>query len=159
MNFRVREKRPSDGARLGEAWTANYGGVTVISRGLEQRPLELPGLVAESHGELLGAVTWHCQGDQFEIVTLDSFKENLGVGTALLEAAVDVARKQHAARAWLITSNDNIRALRFYQRRGWDMVALHHDAVAESRKLKPNIPMRGDDDIPVRHEIEFELLL
>jgi hypothetical protein len=60
---------------------------------------------------------------------------------------------------WLITSNDNIRALRFYQRRGWDMVALYRNAVDESRKLKPEIPQRGDHDIPVRHEIEFELLL
>jgi ribosomal protein S18 acetylase RimI-like enzyme len=159
MSLVLREKHASDNEGLAKVWTANYGGVTVVSRGHEQRPLELSGYVAIEDGELAGAVTWNQVGDQFEIVTLDAFHDDRGIGTALLEAAIAFARRCGARRAWLITSNDNIRALRFYQRRGWDMVALHRNAIDESRKLKPEIPQHGDHDIRVRHEIEFELLL
>jgi ribosomal protein S18 acetylase RimI-like enzyme len=155
----LREKRSSDGAALAKIWTQNYGGPSVVSRGHELRPLELAGFVAVENDELIGAVTWSLVGDQFEVVTLDSWREDRGVGSALLGAAVEVARKSGARRAWLITSNDNIRALRFYQTRGWDMVAVHHNAVTEARKSKPTIPEIGDHGIPVRHEIEFELRL
>ena len=62
-------------------------------------------------------------------------------------------------RLWLITTNDNTSALRFYQRRGWDLVTVHRDAVDESRRLKPQIPQTGDDDIPIKHELELELVL
>jgi hypothetical protein len=55
-----------------------------------------------------------------------------------------------------VTTNDNAPAIRFYQRRGWDLVALHRDAVNESRRLKPEIPATGVDGIPIRHELEFE---
>ncbi|MNV93512.1 hypothetical protein D3C71_1882140 [compost metagenome] len=60
---------------------------------------------------------------------------------------------------WLITSNDNTRAIRFYQKRGLDLKAVHRDAITEARKLKPSIPLIGMDGIPIRHELEFELTL
>jgi RimJ/RimL family protein N-acetyltransferase len=81
------------------------------------------------------------------------------VGGALLEAMAERARQEGARRLWLVTTNDNIRAIRFYQKRGWDICALHRDAVAQSRKLKPQIPLTGEDGIPIRHEIEFEKYL
>ena len=59
----------------------------------------------------------------------------------------------------MIATNDNIRALRFYQKRGFDLVSIYRFAVNESRKLKPQIPLLGVDDIPILHEIEFEKLL
>jgi hypothetical protein len=57
---------------------------------------------------------------------------------------------------WLVTTNDNTAAIRFYQRRGWDLVALHRDALDRSRELKPAIPRTGDDGIALRHELELE---
>ncbi|HEX7715028.1 MAG TPA: GNAT family N-acetyltransferase, partial [Bacillota bacterium] len=62
-------------------------------------------------------------------------------------------------RLWLITTNDNLAAIRFYQLRGFVLVALHRDAIAQSRKLKPEIPLRGIDGIPIRDEIELEVVL
>ncbi len=159
MSFVLRDKLPSDGPALAKVWTGNYGGPTVVSRGHELCPLELSGLVAMENGEMIGAVTWNLVGDQFEVATLDSWRENRGVATALLAAALDVAKQSGAHRAWLITSNDNIRAIRFYQKRGWDLVAVHRNAAVDARKIKPSIPEIGDDGIPVRHEIEFELRL
>lgn len=119
----------------------------------------MPGLIAEEGGGILGAVTWSHTRDEFEVVTLDAFDENRGVGTVLLGAAVSRARQKGAKRAWLVTSNDNTHAIRFYQRRGWSMAAFHREAIVRARKIKPDIPERGNDDIPIRDEIEFELLL
>jgi ribosomal protein S18 acetylase RimI-like enzyme len=80
-----------------------------------------------------------------------------GIGTALLAAAADEARRARCARAWLITTNDNLDAVRFYQRRGWDLVALHYDSVTAGRGLKPELPEVGDYGLQIRHELEFEL--
>lgn len=55
------------------------------------------------------------------------------------------------------SSNDNLNALRFYQKYGFTLVALYPNALAQSRKLKPQIPLIGNDGIPLRDEIELEL--
>jgi ribosomal protein S18 acetylase RimI-like enzyme len=159
VTFRLRAKTRADDRALAEVWAETHAGSTIISRGRALDALALPGLVAEEDGKVVGAVTWHRDGDALEVVTLDGFVENRGVGTALLAAAVEEARRSGVHRAWLITSNDNMRAIRFYQRRGWNLVALHRDAIMQARKLKPDIPMLGNEDIPIRHEVEFELVL
>jgi GNAT superfamily N-acetyltransferase len=75
-----------------------------------------------------------------------------GVGTALLAA---VERK--ARRLWLLTTNDNVDALRFYQRRGFRLAELHPGGVEESRaRLKPEIPETGEYGIPIRDELILE---
>jgi hypothetical protein len=70
-----------------------------------------------------------------------------------------LARRTGWRRLWLVTTNDNTAALRFYQRAGWELVAFHHNALAQSRVLKPSIPQMGLDSIPIRHELELELPL
>ena len=59
----------------------------------------------------------------------------------------------------VITSNDNMRAMAFYQKRGFDLVRLYRNGLEAARRLKPDIPLVGRDDIPLRHELEFEMLL
>jgi N-acetylglutamate synthase-like GNAT family acetyltransferase len=115
--------------------------------------------VAEEDGQLLGALTFLHERDAIEIVTLDSVIENRGAGAAPLGAVAARARADVVRRLFLVTTNDNIYAIRFYQKRGWDMAALHRDAVAAARLLKPEIPATGEDGIPIRHEIEFDLIL
>jgi len=159
MSFRIRAKATSDGDELAAKWTERYGAPNIVSRGHEHHPLMLEGFVAEENGRMSGALTIARLGDEMEFVTLDSFAENMGIGTALLEAAVTLARDEHMLRLRLVTTNDNIRALRFYQRRGWRMAALHLDAVDAARKIKPEIPALGDHDIAIHHEIEFEITL
>jgi ribosomal protein S18 acetylase RimI-like enzyme len=84
-------------------------------------------------------------------------RSRVGAGAALLEGVGALARGAGARRVWLITTNDNTHALRFYQRSGFDLVAIHRDAVAEARRLKPSIPLVGNDGVPIRHELELEL--
>jgi GNAT superfamily N-acetyltransferase len=99
-------------------------------------------------------VTYRIDGRECE---LDSAREGAGAGTALVDAVAQAARVAGAIRLWLITTNDNLPALRFYQRYGFDPVAVHRDAVARSRTLKPSIPQIRLDGIPIRHELELPL--
>jgi N-acetylglutamate synthase-like GNAT family acetyltransferase len=77
----------------------------------------------------------------------------------LINAVLGEARKQNCGRVFLITTNDNMQALRFYQKRGFELVAVHRGAVNESRKIKPSISLIGNDGIPLRDEIELEMIL
>jgi len=119
----------------------------------------LPGLVAEGDGEPAGLLTYRIDGGDCGVVTINAFPRGAGAGTALMEAVAAAARDAGCRRVWLITTNDNLRALRFYQRRGFRLAALHRDALARSRDLKPSIPEVGLDGIPLRDELELELTL
>ncbi len=117
------------------------------------------GWVAFEDDEIIGLITYRIIRNEMEILSLDSLAENRGIGTALLDQAVREAREQGCSRIMLITTNDNLHALGFYQRRGFDMVKLYRNAVDASRKIKPQIPLTGADGIPIRHEIELETWL
>jgi len=140
--------------KLRELW-----GEGVVSRGRLLDATVLPGFVAEGEGEPAGLLTYRIDGGDCEVVTINAFPTGAGVGTALMEAAAAAARDAGCRRVWLITTNDNLRALRFYQRRGFRLAALHRDALARSRELKPSIPEVGLDGIPLRDELELELTL
>jgi GNAT superfamily N-acetyltransferase len=90
---------------------------------------------------------------------MNSLAEGIGVGTALLKAVKTVAAFAKCKRVWLVTTNDNTFTLRFYQKRGFQIAAVHPKAVERSRELKPEIPTNGVDGIPVRDEIELEIML
>ena len=109
--------------------------------------------------EITGLVTYRISGDEMEILSLDSMQENKGIGTALLNRALSAARDAMLRRVVLITTNDNLHALRFYQKRGFDMIRLYHNALDTARRIKPEIPLTGIDGIPLKHEIELEILL
>jgi GNAT superfamily N-acetyltransferase len=131
----------------------------VVSRGVVYYPQDLPGFEAMYDGEKVGLVTYNVTGTSCEIVTINSIHPFAGVGTALIEAVKNVALQSGCERLWLITTNDNMNALRFYQKRGFVLVAVHRNALDISRKLKPEIPLIGNDGIPLRDEIELEMIL
>ena len=108
---------------------------------------------------MLGLVTYHVDEDACEIVTIDSLVPSRGVGTALIEAVKVAAIEAGCKRLWLITTNDNLNALRFYQKWGFELVAIHRNALEKSRELKPEIPTIGMDGIPLRDEIELEMVI
>ena len=146
------------------AWAAallreRWGAALVVSRGREHRADELPGLVAWTPGGRAGLLTYRVAGPECEVVTLDALTPGRGTGTALLEAVRALAAGRGCRRLWLVTTNDNVPAQRFYARRGWRLAALHGDALSESRRLKPEIPLRGLDGAPLRDEPEYEQVL
>jgi GNAT superfamily N-acetyltransferase len=137
----------------------HWGSNKVVSRGVVYYPQDLPGFVALHEGEKVGLVTYNIVDESCEIVTINSTHPSSGVGTALIEAVRDIAIKSACKRLWLITTNDNMNALRFYQKRGFVLVAVHRNALELSRKLKPEISLIGDYGIPLRDEIELEMIL
>jgi ribosomal protein S18 acetylase RimI-like enzyme len=140
-------------AVLRDSWGAE---VTVYSDGREYRPAELPVLVAEAGGERAGFATYAVEGETCELVTLNALTSGRGVGGALVEAVVDAGRAAGCARVHLCTTNDNLPALRLYQRHGFALAALNRGAIAAMRERKPQIAATGHAGIPIRDEIELE---
>jgi ribosomal protein S18 acetylase RimI-like enzyme len=135
----------------------SWGSTTVISRGTIHDASALPALVAVQSDHVVGLATYHVSGGDCELVSLDALRQGLGIGSALLAGVVAEAGRRGCRRLWLITTNDNLNAIRFYQRRGMRLVAVHPGAVDDARRLKPAIPLIGDHGIPIHDELEFEL--
>jgi GNAT superfamily N-acetyltransferase len=153
----VRVRPVGEGDRPTIAWLMNelWGSTLQVVHGTVFRPADLPGLIAERAGRLAGLLTYHVSNGVMEIVTLNALERRAGVGTLLMEAAATDARQQRCHEIRLTTTNDNLDALRFYQRRGLRLVALRPGAVDRARLDKPEIPRIGDFGIPLRDEIDL----
>jgi 2-oxo-4-hydroxy-4-carboxy--5-ureidoimidazoline (OHCU) decarboxylase/GNAT superfamily N-acetyltransferase len=138
---------------------ASGGNATVARLGELVDPLQFEGLVAEEAGHPIGLATVREDpATGMEVVTLHAEPRGRGAGTALLTTAWQVAAASGHARLWLVTTNDNLEALHFYLHRGMRIAAVHEDAVARDRELKPEIPHTNPENgLPVRDLIELEL--
>lgn len=159
--FQIRALGDDEGDRTWAARfvAAQWGAEVVAVHDAVYHPASLPGFVAWQGEERVGLVTYHLGGNACEIVTLDSQRPGIGVGAALIQAVKRVAQEAACRRLWLVTTNDNLEALRFYQKRGFVLVAVHRDALERARRLKPAIPRIGLHGIPLRDEIELEMPL
>jgi ribosomal protein S18 acetylase RimI-like enzyme len=118
-------------------------------------PAVLPGFIAERGGRIAGLVTFEVRLDVLEIATINALERYQGIGTRLIEAVRAEAKRLGCHQVMLTTTNDNVAALRFYQRRGFRLAALRPGAVDRSRQRKPEIPRSGDFGIPLRDEIDL----
>jgi len=159
VNINVRAAAADDADRITPALVNSWGSTLVIAHGAEYDLTVLPTLVAEHAGELVGVLTYDVAGDALEVVTIDAIDRRRGVGSALIAAAIDEARRRECRRVWLVTTNDNLDALRFYQRRGLRIVGVTPDSIEHARRLKPAIPDIGEYGIPIRDELTLELVL
>ncbi len=136
-----------------------WGSVKIVTRGRIHYADELPGFIAMQEDKPVGLAIYRIEGDECEIIAMNSLVKRIGIGSALLNAVKTAAVSSKCKRLWLVTTNDNIEALRFYQKRGLVLTALHRNALDQARRLKPEIPLVGIDGIPLRDEIELEMLL
>jgi ribosomal protein S18 acetylase RimI-like enzyme len=151
----VREYRESDRA-WAEGFMDDFGGRLQARRGELIDVLALPGFVAERDGRPIGLVTYRRENNECELAFIGAAERHKGTGTALLNALLEALAD--CGRIWLVTTNDNLEALRFYQRRGFVLSALRPGAADESRRrLKAEIGTVGDFGIPLRDELELEL--
>jgi GNAT superfamily N-acetyltransferase len=155
----VRELTERD-ATWKDEWLCRTWGSCWVGRGGELvNAAALPGLVAVVDDAPVGLLTYSSAAAALEIVTVQSEPQGRGTGRALMNAVRDRALATGMECLWLVTTNDNIRAIGFYQQWGMDLVGYDRDAVDASRRLKPQIPLVGDNGIAVRHELRFELRL
>lgn len=145
-----------------KSWLKNqiikeWGSTRIVTRGKIYEIENLQGIIAEESGNKKGVITYHVKNNECEIITLNTIQQNKGIGTTLLQELIKKAREYNWNRIWCITTNDNTNALRFYQKKGFILKAIYPNTIRESRKLKPKIPLIGENGIPIRDEIEVEL--
>jgi len=121
------------------AWIADEWGVPVVSpSGVYDDPASLEGFVADVQGRAVGLLLHRIADGRCEIVALVVREERKGHGRALMEAARDEAADTGCDRVWLITTDDNPRALEFYKSLGMTEVRRHLDFVDTVRRSKPS---------------------
>jgi N-acetylglutamate synthase-like GNAT family acetyltransferase len=133
-----------------------YGSSDIfVSRGKAHKALELDGVLVYEDGKIIGLGLYSIKND-CEIVLLETFVQNKGIGTKIIENIKEIAKIKNCNRVWLITTNENINAIKFYQKRGFRISNIYINALEEARKINPEIPLIGDG-IEIRDEIEFEI--
>jgi len=152
--MRVRPKVPSDQTWIDGVLTERWGGRQIVVHGQIFDAAVLPALVA---GEREGLATFVLEDEGIfaELISLDALTPRNGIGTALIEALVQLLQSKGFKALRVTTTNDNLAALRFYQRRGFRLTSIRPGAVDEARKVKPSIPLIGLDGIPLRDEIDL----
>jgi len=129
----------------------------VMSHGREFYPHREDGFIERRDRRIVGLLTFHVENEAMEILTLDSVLEGAGIGSSLMLHAIETARRWNCRKVWLTTTNDRLRAIGFYQRLGFRMMAIHLGVVDEARKVKPQIPEVGERGVPIHDEIVMEL--
>ena len=109
----------------------------------------------DEEGDIVGLITFDRKGKELEIISLDSLLEGRGIGSMLLEQVEQLARIEQRSAISLITTNDNLNALKFYQKRGYRLTKLFPNAVDDARKIKPSIPLIGEHSIPLQDELQL----
>jgi ribosomal protein S18 acetylase RimI-like enzyme len=153
----IRSLSFDDVPRLRQFLIEHWGGEEMLTRGHVYRPEQLEGLVVEDGEEGVGLLTFFVRDGECEVTSLDSLREGQGIGSKLPEKVIEEARRRGCKRLYLITTNDNLNALGFYQKRGFQIAAIYRGAVNESRKIKPGIPLVGFNNIPLQDEVELEI--
>jgi N-acetylglutamate synthase-like GNAT family acetyltransferase/uncharacterized pyridoxamine 5'-phosphate oxidase family protein len=159
LPLEMRPLTPQDSEWVRQGIIHYWGDTNVVVHGKVYQPQTLPGFVAILKGNRVGLLTYALEDESCEIITITSTKPGIGIGTRLLKAVTQVAREAGCKRLCLMTTNDHLDALRFFQKRGFTLVAIHRGAVDVARQLKPLIPLIGNDQIPLHDEIELEMLL
>jgi len=155
----VRAATDADLEQRRNALVEHWGSTRIVTRGRVHATESLPCLIAEADGEWVGFLTYDIYGQECELITMNAFHRGMGVGSALLGRLREIALEHNCRGIWLITTNDNVDAMRFYQKKGFYFVEVHRDAVVAARRLKPEIPMIGNHGIPIRDEIELVMPL
>lgn len=159
MEIKIRKSNKADLEWIKNLFVKNWGSDFIISRGKIHQPENLEGFIAEENGKKAGLITFNIENNELEIVSIDSLKPKKGIGGMLVKEVIDFAKGKNLKRIWLIMTNDNLNALKFYQKNGFHLVKIYPNAITESRKIKSQIPEIGENEIPLRDEIELEIIL
>lgn len=152
----IRKLNSNDLPRLKEFWKQYWGGEIMVIKGEVIQYNQVEGFV---FGDWIGLLTFLIRNDECEVTSFNSLEPGKGIGRALMDEMVREAKARKCKRIHLLTTNDNLNALKFYQKYGFEIEQINRGAINESRKQKPSIPLIGMNGIPLRDEIELELRL
>jgi GNAT superfamily N-acetyltransferase len=155
----IRKLVSSDVPWIEAVVAGHFGSAEVVSRGVLHDARTLPGFVAEVESEPAGLLQYRETDGQCEVVILISLIPRQGIGRELLKTVQTFARQAGCKRLWLVTTNNNTSAIAFYQKVGWEQVAIYPGAVREARKIKPQIPLYDEAGVAIEDEIEFEWII
>jgi ribosomal protein S18 acetylase RimI-like enzyme len=147
----VRDVDDVDRPWLRELVASMWGLPVVTSVRAYEDPERLDGVIAEVDGEPVGAVTFHVDGPEWEVVTVNAMRSGVGAGRAMLEGLRRRAEAAGASRVWLITTDTNDGAIGFYEHLGMRRVRLHRRFIDVVRAAKPDV-----DEGAFCNAIEFE---
>jgi GNAT superfamily N-acetyltransferase len=151
--FQIRTATAGDREAIVAFLKDRWGGETMIVHDTVYLPADLPAFVAVEGPDLVGLVTYAPGIESWHVLSLDSLISGHGIGSALLDRVEAAARAIGCHRITLVTTNDNIHAIRFYERRGYHISFIAPGAVDRARRTKPSIPLVGFQGIPIRDEV------
>jgi ribosomal protein S18 acetylase RimI-like enzyme len=153
----VRPLTQDEWPQLRDLLVREWGSTRIVSRGRVHDASRAVAIGAFEEGDLVGLTTYVRSREECEVLTLNAFKPRRGIGSTLLAEIAREAKLAGCKRLWLITSNDNLGAISFYERQGLRLAAVHRGAIDEARRLKPSIPEFAPDGTRIHDEVEFEL--
>jgi hypothetical protein len=149
----------TDRAPLEDLLRLRWSDGSIFVRGRLLYPSDVEAFGAYFDDRLQGVVTWRVEDGTLYMLTMNNVTDTRGVSTALLERMIVMGREQGFAFMRALITNDNWPAFRYYQKRGFRIVAVHPGVVDMMRQMKPSIPEKGLEGIPMRDEIELEIVL
>jgi len=156
MPIRIEPIQTEDRSFISGVVRDKWGDEPIVVHGEVFHTTDLDGVKAIKDGQIVGFLHYQITNKEFEILTLASLVERHGVGSALIEAAERIAHDKGCQIISVVTTNDNLHALGFYQKRGFHLAAIFPGSVNLSREIKPAIPEIGENNIPIRDEIRLE---
>lgn len=159
LEYNVEKINDGDRHLVSEFLIDNWYSTNISVRGKLIDASILDGFYVKNRNKIIGLVTYMIEDNTCEIITLDSKLENKGIGTELIKRVEEIVKQTNCNRIKLVTTNDNLNALKFYQKRGYHISNIYYNAMDEVRIIKPDVPKLGEDNIPLNDEIELEKIL
>jgi N-acetylglutamate synthase-like GNAT family acetyltransferase len=158
--YTIKTAAKTDFGWIKELYARTWSGDICVSRGKVQKVDDFTGgFVAEVGGQKTAFVTYTVSGPELEITGIVSLKEKDGIGSALVKTVIDLAKKQKLKKVCLVTTNDNLNGIGFWQKRGFKLVKVYPGSMEFVRKIKPAVPLIGENGIPLNDELELEMIL
>jgi N-acetylglutamate synthase-like GNAT family acetyltransferase len=158
--YMIKTAAKTDFEWIKELYAQTWSGDICVSRGKVQKVDDFTGgFVAETGGQNTGFVTYTISGTELEITGIVSLKEKGGIGSALVKAVIELAKKQKIKKICLVTTNDNLNGIVFWQKRGFKLVKVYPGSMEYVRQIKPAVPLIGENGIPLMDELELEMIL
>jgi len=157
--MQIRKTTKQDQDTISKFIEENWGGEPLRVHNKKYYPSKMDGFVSYENNKITGFLIYEIRNKDCEIIVLEALEKYKGIGTKLVDKLKEFAKEQKCDRIFLMTTNDNLDAFRFYQKRNFTICGIHYNTMKEARKLKPSIPELGDYDIPLRDEIDLELKL